>query len=404
MRLRSLAMKHGWSMRWALGLVWLGVSGCFLGYDSRWGQQKQAQRHVAAHETPQQLHRQSAGGAERTAQRTLKLRVYATPGYATTVLDWPKQFDALLECVNAVFAPDFGVAFEVAETHSFHPKADEEKLDGVLQELTHDDAEGVDWVVGLASAVPRFAESADDLGRAPLLGRHLVMRAMSDRHEYEAIQSAFNELSEAERQNLYHARKQHKLCAVFVHELAHTLGVPHELLASSLMNPRYHLEASGLSEEAARIVRASLATRAQPTHPLLDADLAKNLHALLSAPNADFEPKSRDMVLALIAPAEGKGEAVAANAPPTSGKPVRAAPNAPVIEGLSAQEQGAVERARAELGAGRATSAREIAAPIFSAHPNLPALKSLRCEIAMGVGGDWEAIQSECPGLSPFGN
>jgi len=398
-------MKSGGSMRWALGLVWLGVSGCFLGYDSRWGQQKQAQRHVAAHETPQQLHRQSAGDAPRTPQRTLKLRVYATPGYAATVLDWPKQFDALLECVNAVFAPDFGVAFEVAETRSFRPKADEEKLDGVLQELTHDDAaEDVDWVVGLATAVPRFAASADDLGRAPLLGRHLVMRAMSDRHEYEAIQSAFNELSEAERQNLYHARKQHKLCAVFVHELAHTLGVPHELLASSLMNPRYHLEASGLSEEAAKIVRASLATRAQPAHAMLDADLARNIHAVLSAPNADFEPKSRDTLLALIAPAEGNGEAVAASALPTSSKPPSSAPSAPAIEGLSAQERSAVERARAELGAGRAASAREIAAPVFSAHPQLPALKSLRCEIAMGIGGDWEAIQSECPGLSPFAN
>jgi hypothetical protein len=398
-------MNYAWSMRWALGLVWVGVSGCFMGYDSRWGQQKQAQRHVAAHETPQQLHRQSVGDAPRSPERTLKLRVYATPGYAATVLDWPKQFAALLECVNGVFTPDFGVAFEVRETKSFRPKADEEKLDGVLQELAVDDsAEDVDWVIGLASAVPRFAASADDLGRAPLLGRHLVMRAMSDVHEYEAIQSAFNELSEAERQNVYRARKQHKLCAVFVHELAHTLGVPHELSASSLMNPRYHVEASGLSEEAAKIVRASLATRARPEHALLDADLARTMHALLRAPNADWEPKSRDVLLALIAPAETNGEAVAASPAPTSGKPATSAPSGPVIEGLSAQEQAAVERARAELSAGRAASARQIAAPIFSAHPNLAALKSLRCDIAMGVGGDWEAIQSECPGLSPFGN
>jgi len=397
-------MKRGWSMRWALGLIWVGVSGCFLGYDSRWGQQKQAQRHVAAHETPEQLHRQSVGAAPRAPQRALKLRVYATPGYAAAVLDWPKQFAALLECVNAIFTPDFGVAFEVSRRESFRPKSDEEKLDGVLQELTQGDAaEDVDWVVGLASAVPRFAASADDLGRAPLLGRHLVMRAMSDVHEYEAIEAAFNELSEAERQSLYRARKQHKLCAVFVHELAHTLGVPHELSASSLMNPRYHVEASGLSEEAAKIVRASLATRAQPSHAVLDADLARNIHALLSAPNADWEAKSRDALLALIAPAETNAEAIA-SALPTSAKPASPAPSGPAIEGLSAQERGAVERARAELGAGRAARAREIAAPVFAAHPKLAALQSLRCEIAMGVGGDWEAIQSECPGLSPFGN
>ena len=152
-------------MRWALGLVWLGVPGCFLGYDSRWGQQKQAQQHVAAHETPEQLHRQSTGNEVRVAPRVLKLRVYATPGYAAAVLDWPKQFDALLECANATFRPDFGVAFEVVETRTFRPKAGEEKLDGVLQELTEDDAaDDVDWVVGLASAVPRFCRVGGRFG------------------------------------------------------------------------------------------------------------------------------------------------------------------------------------------------------------------------------------------------
>ena len=397
-------MKHGGTLPWALGLVWLGVSSCFLGYDSRWGQQKQAQQHVAAHETPQQLHRQSTGNEAQVAPRMLRLRVYATPGYAATVLDWPKQFDALLECANAIFVPDFGVAFEVVETRTFRPKADEEKLDGVLHELTEDDAaEDVDWVVGLASAVPRFAVSADDLGVAPLLGRHLVMRAMSDVHEYEAIQTAFGKLSDAERLNLYRARKHHKLCTVFLHELAHTLGVPHERLASSLMNPRYHIEASGLSDEATEIVRASLATRAQPSHLVLDAELARSIHALLSAPNTDWKPQSRDVVLARIAPAESQGGAPPVTALPSSATAAGPAPSGPAIEGLSAPEQRAVDRARAELTAGYAASAREIAARIFAAHPNLPALKSLRCDIAMGLGGDWQTISSECPGLSPFG-
>ena len=391
-------------MRWALGLVWLGVPGCFLGYDSRWGQQKQAQQHVAAHETPEQLHRQSTGNDARVAPHMLKLRVYATPGYAASVLDWPKQFDALLECANATFIPDFGVAFEVVETRTFRPKADEEKLDGVLHELTEDDAaDDVDWVVGLASAVPRFAASADDLGIAPLLGRHLVMRAMSDAHEYEAIQTAFSELSEAERLNLYRARKQHKLCTVFLHELAHTLGVPHERPPSSLMNPRYQLQASGLSDEATEIVRASLATRAQPLHVVLDAELARTIHALLSAPNVDWEPHSRDAVLARIAPAENDGGAPPVTALPSPVNAAAPAPSGTVVEGLSVAEQRLLDRARAELSAGHAARAREIAAPILFAHPNLPALKSLRCEIAMGLGGDWETISSECPGLSPLG-
>jgi Matrixin len=392
-------------------LLTLSVSGCFLGYDSRWGQQKHAQQHLAEHETPQELQRPGASGAPREAARTLTLRVYATPGYAATVLDWQKQFGALLDCASSVLAPDFGVTFQAVEQRGFRAKVDEEKLDGVLHELIEeDDAEGVDWVVGLASAAPRFAASADDLGLAPLLGRHFVMRAMSDAHEYEAIQSAFSELPEDERMKLYSARKQHKLCAVFLHELAHTLGVPHEMPTASLMNRRYHVEASGFSEPAAGILRASLASRAQPPHAVLDAELARSLHSLLVAPNADWEPLTRDAELAQISAFETQS-------PPPNGdaanSPIPAAASAPVtpilarsepIAGLSGSEQRTYEAARAELRAGHASRARELAALLLSAHPQLAAVQALRCEIAMGIGGDWETISAACPDASPFGH
>ncbi|HTA92378.1 MAG TPA: hypothetical protein VK745_22525 [Polyangiaceae bacterium] len=41
-----------------------------------------------------------------------------------------------------------------------------------------------------------------------------------------SIQTAFGELSDAEQLDLYRARKQHKLCTVFLHELAHTSHSP----------------------------------------------------------------------------------------------------------------------------------------------------------------------------------
>jgi Matrixin len=387
------------SLKWAvLGWTAFGVSGCFMGYDSRWGQQKQAQQHVAAHETPQQLRRQSAEESARIAQRMLKLRVYASPTYAATVTNWQKQFDDLLECANAALTPEFGVALEVAETRSFRP-ASEEHLEGVLSELTADDsADDVDWVVGLVAAVPRFAASADDLGMAPLVGRHLVMRAMSDAKEYEAIQSAFSKLPEEQRLNLYESRKQHKLCTVFLHELAHALGVPHERLASSLMNPRYSIEESGLSDEASAIVRASLATRAESSSMLMSAELAHTVHAQLIAPDADWEPKSRDQLLSQIAPFE----ASPASPAPLATETVALALTAPAPD-LSPLEQATYARARTELAAGNAANARDIAAPLFQAHPSSPELQSLRCDIAMRLGGDWDTILANgCQGLSPF--
>jgi hypothetical protein len=410
-------MTQGWKTRCAVGLSALSLSSCFLGYDSRWGQQTQAQQHLAAHATPHDLHAQATGLGARPARRTLKLRVYATPRYTASVLDWQKQFGTLLDCANSVFLPDFGVSLQAVEMRGFRPKADEEKLDGLLAELTQaDTAEDVDWVVGLASAVPRFAVSADDLGLAHLIGQHFVLRAMSDPHEYEAIQSGLSKLSESERLKLYSVRKQHKLCTTLLHELAHTLGVPHEVQGASLMNPRYHPEASGFSDEARDIIRASLAYRALPAHAPLDVDFAHNLQALLVAPNADWEARSRDQELASLAPfTQGSAPFAHSSAPPTGATPLSATspgtqeeaaavPSSPPIEGLSAAEQRDYDRARAELSAGRASNAGALVAALLAAHPSSVPLQSLRCDIAMGIGGDWETISAACQGLSPLGH
>jgi hypothetical protein len=419
-------MLQGRKQRYVVGLLAFATSSCFVGYDSRWGQQTQAQKHLAAHATPHELHGQTSGLSALRPRRALKLRVYATPRYAASVIDWQKQFGTLLECANSVFVPDFGVALEAAEMRSFRPRADEEKLDGVLAELAQADAaEDVDWVVGLAPAVPRFAVSADDLGLAQVVGQHFVMRAMSDPHEYEAIQSGLSKLPESERLKLYSVRKQHKLCSVFLHELAHSLGVPHELPSASLLNPRYHPEASGFSDEATDIIQRSLSYRALPSHALLDVDFARNLQALLQAPNADWEPGSRDQELASIAPFAQSSAPLAQSGRPLSPQPagatrrsatalgitspstqeqLAATPSSPPVEGLGAAEQRDYDRARAELSAGRASSARDLAAPLLAAHPNSVELQSLRCDIAMGIGGDWETISAACQGLSPLGH
>src|SRR6478609_10504952 len=90
------------------GLLGFGLSGCFF-FDSRWGEQKEFQKHEAARLAPEQLQAQSEGhNAARLAQRTLRLRVYATPTYSSTVVNWQKQFEETLVCVNKVFTPEFG--------------------------------------------------------------------------------------------------------------------------------------------------------------------------------------------------------------------------------------------------------------------------------------------------------
>jgi hypothetical protein len=396
----SAHMRGTATMRLALAALSLGAAGCFAGYDSRWGQQKQAEKHVAEHSTPKQLQTLSGANGARVAERSLRLRVYATPSYAASVVDWQKQFGDLLDCANSVLVPDFGISFGVPEFRTFRVSS-EEHLEGALSELRAlDDGRDVDWVVGLVASEPRFAVSADDLGMAPLLGHHLVLRAMNDAREYEAIEQAFGQLSEDERMKLYRTRKRHKWCTVFLHEIAHTLGVPHERAEASLMNSRYQYQATGFSDEAGEIVRASLAARADPARGELDAPLARALRALLEEPNSDWQQTSRDVLLGLLSQAEGSSpsEPIAVAASPAT-----PTVSGPVIAGLSADEQQIYDRAETELKAGRAESARELAVPLFQKHPQLPALDSLRCEIAMGIGGDWDAISSQCPGMSPFG-
>ncbi|HYP99301.1 MAG TPA: matrixin family metalloprotease [Polyangiaceae bacterium] len=397
-------------------LLAFGLSGCFF-FDSRWGEQKAIQKHEAARLAPQQLQAQSRGhNAARLAQRTLRLRVYATPTYSATVVNWQKQFEETLACANAVFTPEFGANFEVAKFVPFRPEANEEKLDGLLDELiAKDDARDVDWVVGLARAVPQFAASADDLGLARLLSNHFVMRAMSDRHEYEAIQSGLDELSDDARQKLYRERKQHKLCTVFLHEIAHTLGVPHERRDTSLMHARYSLKSNGYTEEAAQIVRGALSLRTDQPWQFLDAGFAQLLESSMSAANADWEPKSRAQVSSDLAAFRNSNVALAGTgtrgattttAPPNAvtNPTVNTPPSPkPSIAGLSPDEQQSYDRARAELKAKHALAARELAAPLLAKRGNLPAVRELRCDIAMAVGGDWETIEADCAGLSMVG-
>jgi hypothetical protein len=47
--------------------------------------------------------------------------------------------------------------------------------------------------------------------------------------------------------------------------------------------------------------------------------------------------------------------------------------------------------------------ARNLAAELLGKRGNLAEVQSLRCDIAMSVGGDWETISEECAGLSMLG-
>ncbi|HYQ15088.1 MAG TPA: matrixin family metalloprotease, partial [Polyangiaceae bacterium] len=211
------------------------LDGCFF-YDSSWGAAKASQKRVVAQRTPSELRRERP---PRTTE-SLRIRAYATPHYAAALVDGEAQFRQALADANPTLASALSFQLELSEYRVWSNRVSDDRLDVLLHAIEQQDpARDVDWVVILASPRQMVATSADELGMAPLLGRHLAIRAMSDAAEFDVIERGFNELSDDEKRTLYDARKRHKAATVLLHELGHTLGMPHELDRHSMMSAVY---------------------------------------------------------------------------------------------------------------------------------------------------------------------
>src|SRR3954462_7217976 len=97
-------------------LVALAVtsSGCFGGYDSRWGQSAAVQRQYAAEHTPTlQGERPDDKDAKTTPPKKMRVRVYVARAYATQVVDVSATLRDLFADANDVTEPSLGVRLEL---------------------------------------------------------------------------------------------------------------------------------------------------------------------------------------------------------------------------------------------------------------------------------------------------
>jgi hypothetical protein len=381
----------------------MALSACF--YDSRWGAAKQSQAAAMQRATPTLLHGTPPGGSDaeiaspRRAVRTLKIRARVTPRYAAEVLDWPRRLADTLDDAAEVLAPTLGIRLEIAATSEWTPRAPEEDLSALTRELAATDPAGeVDWVVGLVGSVPRFEESFHQLGMGLNPGKHLVMRAMNDAREYEAIERSFTEIDAGERRKLYRARRRHKAATVFLHELGHTLGLPHEISATTIMHHRYGTRVAGFSEAAVGLMRLSLEHRLEPA---LQNERAFNdaILAEVERSAASWVPDERDALLAKLR---------AATSPPPrrAGRPAagdgeltprqESASGEDLLASLSAADRATFNQALLDVRAGRWQAAQAAAKALVSAYPAVYAVQDLRCQIAMAAGGDFKQIEAEC--------
>ncbi len=395
------------------------LSGCFGFYDSTWGQAKASQRRVAAARMPSQLRvdpqeaKLRRGDEPMTPVSTLRIRAYATPHYAAALVDGEAQLVETIRNANPELAQDLSIRLELADYRvwtSGSPADDD--LAGLLKAIEKEDpATDVDWVLVLASPRNVVALGADQLGVGNVLGRYLAIRAMSDAAEFDAIQRSYTELSDDEKHKLYDAIKHHKSATVLLHEIGHTLGMPHELDPRSLMSPRYDRQASAYSPYAARIGRRALELRASTLGTELHQQAAQAaLNALHAAPEHTFEPKTAAEVEQLLTyHLQARGARTAASRPPSGNAPpnlnlVPAAPApanapAPAAGALATADRALFDQARREQAAGHIAEARALAKPLSERYPGNYAVQELRCQLAMKAQLPIAEEQAECEPL-----
>lgn len=372
----------------------LAGGGCF--YDSRWGQETTAQKHNAEAARPASFKSSSSGVLPAKAKYTFKLRVWATPQYASQTLDWQRDFREIVEAANDILLHTADTRIELAGLSSWPSPPQQDELAKTLAALQeHDKGTDVDWVVGLVSGFATFTTSFHDLGMAPYLGHHLVMRASSDFTEHAAAEAAFTKLKPEERLQLLAERKRHRSVATFVHEIGHTLGAVHDTDKEGLMYPAYSKVMRGFGAEASKVLTIGAAHRSDANQQ----GVAKDLLAYYEGNAAAWVPKERESMITQLRAFVGPAPVAATAAVPVASAAPAKLPFADVPKELKESDRPAWTSAVEAFRAAKAKDAWGLGTPLWSAYPNVMAVQDLRCQIAMKVGFDWQKTKLECEQL-----
>jgi predicted Zn-dependent protease len=347
------------------------------------------------------------------ALRPLRLDVYATRAYHRGASDWGAQLNQRIADANDALR-DFGVQLELGQTLEWTAKGSHDDLDAALHELTELAADGdAEFVLGLVGPMPYALEVYAQIGRAEMLGRHMVMRQMDSVEEMKAFRAGLDTIDEEEILRLYRGRKRHKEASVFLHELGHTLGALHEADRSSFMTPAYDAKGERFSNANREIIARALVERTKPQEQRQPVALVASLVEYLQAlPANTFRAED------LSAQLEHLRERSQAYAAATSTPPGARAPAGPSahsgtdpgvasaddprldVASLAASDQQRFAAARAAANENRLREAWKPVQELVRLYPQNYAVNHLACEIAMQGGLPMRDVQKYCDPLT----
>jgi hypothetical protein len=178
--------------------------------------------------------------------RVLKFRFYADPDFRGLTPSWKLKTRAWLSQLSRMIEPALAVQFEAESQRNWDHHAALGSLGDALAALARQDpGTDVDFVVGLVGALPAMTDDHHLLGMAHPPQRHFVLRAMGNVHDARQVYRLLDKSDVGRKEDLYARRVQHKELAIFLHEWAHAMGVPHTGCGSDIMCPSYSPGQSG---------------------------------------------------------------------------------------------------------------------------------------------------------------
>jgi predicted Zn-dependent protease len=357
---------------------------------------KEYQALQAAQLRPAQL--EHGQGGEWHALRTMRVRLYADPALIKKG-GVRSEFEDRLAHANHVL--EAGVRLRltlesVRDLPAQAPASDTGVLLSALQRL--DDAKDVDFVVALVAASPVVTLSFHDLGRANVLGKHVVVRTMDDAAELRALEG-FDTLSADERSKLYQQRKRHKEMSVLLHEIGHALGALHTRDNYDLMHPSYDNHMQGFAPANLELMRYVVAERMAAEDARDPAALLQRITDYLK--RSDFPgwvEEERKSYLVELGQALQQGRAPPASSAAAQASEPAAAPAEPQ-EDLSALSE--PDRARyAEIDRGvqeeRWHDVYAIISSLAKAYPDSFVVQQKACRIGMRLGLGFRDLKPLC--------